>query len=59
MLMLWALTLLISCNSKAKKETKPFVDLMKSETITKEALSKSWSLLQNGQQLADNGKSIK
>jgi len=51
--------LLLSCSTKKDEAKNKTVDHMKSETVTKEALSKSWGLLQKGQQLADNGKSIK
>jgi len=50
--------MLFSCNSKAKKEKNAVVDIMKSDKLTKEALSRSWNILKGGQQLADNGKSI-
>lgn len=50
------LCVLVSCTSKQKTGLPK--DLMVSEHITKEAIAKSWNLLQQGQQMAEQGKSI-
>ncbi len=49
-----------SCTTKKerKDKVKPQVDLMRSDTLTAIALKKSWSILKQGQQLADTGESI-
>lgn len=52
------LVIFMSCTNKDKKSRVVINDIMKSEKLTKKALGKSWNLLQQGQQLADNGKSI-
>lgn len=50
---------IVSCTETNKKGTDTaYVDIMKSDVITDEALVKSWNLLIEGQQLADEGKSI-
>jgi len=47
----------LSCSNKDKAVKLP-VDLMRSEKLSEDALSKSWKLLKNGQQLANEGHSI-
>ena len=50
---------IVSCTETNKKDADTsYVDIMKSEALTDEALEKSWNLLIEGQQLADEGKSI-
>jgi len=59
LLLLWVIALfLFSCSKKQLKTESLYVDIMKSELLNKEAISKSWKLLQKGQQLADGGKRI-
>lgn len=54
--LVFGLYLLVGCNGKPKK-TLP-KDLMVIEQLTEKAISKSWNLLQEGQQMADEGKSF-
>lgn len=49
--------LFLSCTNKDRTGKLP-VDLMLSEKISKDALSKSWKLLKTGQQLANEGYSM-